>query len=371
VGDHPFHIPKTDTVHDAVLDKTRGRAHGGSSTKVDTSSETRRRMHEAAAAIEAKHRAMGGAPGAPVGEVMPGQGLGFYQLYTEGGIYWLPGRGASELYGAVHQRYVAMGGADSSFLGYPIKDQGTNPDGVGEVATFENGAIYWSPSHGAHEVHGAIRTHWESIGGAGGWLGYPVSDEYDGGQGRRSDFENGRISWTADQGAHPEPQWLHYTYSPIVFGTGLAIGGNATLTLYSDGSTHFQGHLHDSGLASYDTFIAAAVYDTGHNAIIFTHEGQANGGLSHGSPDDNWHEWKPSADVVALWSNLKQGSSSRTVNRVDGYLVFAKIVEFLGDVWNAFYGSSEASQDPSTGNPYYDYDATGEESVPPLALKLN
>ena len=373
MGDQQFHIPQANSVHDVVLDETHGRSFDRPAAALDNSGdEFRRRLHEASEAIDAKHRTMGGAPGAAVGTVTPGHGLGFYQLYDEGAIYWRQDLGATELYGVVYQRYASMGGADSSFLGYPTADQTTDTDGVGQVGVFEHGSIYWSPGTSAFEVHGAISDSWKGLGGPQGWLGYPVSDEYDDGEGgRRSDFENGRISWTPILGARPEPQWLRFTYSSIVFGTGLAIGGNALLTLYSNGATHFQGQLHDGGLASYDTFVAAAVYDTTHNAIVFTHVGQANGSLSDGSPYDNWDDWKPSAELVTLWPNLREGSSSRTVNRVDGYLVFAKVVEFLGDVWDAFDGSSEPNQDQSSADPYYDPDDVGGDALPPAALRLN
>ena len=373
MGDHQFHIPEANRVHDVVLGEKHGRSFDRPAAALDNAGdEFRRRLYEASEAIDAKHRAMGGAPGAAVGTVTPGQGLGFYQLYAEGAIYWRQDLGATELYGVVYQRYASIGGADSSFLGYPIADQTTDSDGVGQVGVFEHGSVYWSPRSGAFEVHGAIFDSWNSLGGTHGWLGYPVSDEYDDGQGgRRSDFENGRISWTPDLGARPEPQWLRFTYPSIVFGTGLAIGGNAVLMLYSNGAANFQGHLHDGGLASYDTFVAAAVYDTSHNAIIFTHTGQANGSLSNGSPDDYWDDWKISADLVTLWPNLREGSSSRTVNRVDGYLVFAKIVEFLGDAWKAFEGSSGPDQDPPSADPYHDSGDVGEDGLPPAALRLN
>jgi hypothetical protein len=371
MGGHQFHIPEANTVHDVELDEKHGRLTvDHPAAMLDNSpDEIRRRLHEASEAIDAKHRTLGGAPGTAVGAVTPGQGLGFYQLYSEGAIYWRHDLGATELYGAVYQRYASMGGADSSSLGYPIKDQTTDPDGAGQVGVFEYGSIYWNARTGAFEVHGNILDSWKSLGDTQGWLGYPVSDEYDDGQGgRRSDFENGRISWTPDDGARSEPQWLRFTYSPIVFGTGITIGGKALLTLYSNGATHFEGQLHDNGLASYDTLVAAAVYDTDHNAIVFTHTGQANGSLSDGSPDDNWDDWKQSADLVTLWSNLKAGSSSRTVNHVDGYMVFANVIGLFGDLYNAVFDGSSGS---STDDPYQGTYVTGEEALPPSALRLN
>ncbi len=45
------------------------------------------------------------------------------------------------------------------WLGAPV-DTGAGseememPDGRGRARDFENGSIYWTPEHGAHEVHG-------------------------------------------------------------------------------------------------------------------------------------------------------------------------------------------------------------------------
>ena len=60
-----------------------------------------------------------------------------------------------------------------------------------------SGSIYWTPQLGAHEVHGRIRDAWAAAGWEAGPLGYPISDEYADGDGRRSDFEHGYIHWSA------------------------------------------------------------------------------------------------------------------------------------------------------------------------------
>jgi uncharacterized protein with LGFP repeats len=82
-----------------------------------------------------------------------------------------------EVHGAILAKYQDLGG-ESSFLGYPTTDESGTPDGVGRFNHFQAGSIYWTPSTGAHEVHGLIRDYWS----AHGWernaaLGYPISDE--------------------------------------------------------------------------------------------------------------------------------------------------------------------------------------------------
>jgi LGFP repeat/Peptidase_C39 like family len=98
--------------------------------------------------------------------------------------------------GEIASKYDALGGCTSP-LGPPITEERGTPDGVGRYSVFEKGSIYWTPSLGAHEVHGRIRDAWAQIGWEAGRLGYPISDEYAEGDGRRSDFEHGYIHWSA------------------------------------------------------------------------------------------------------------------------------------------------------------------------------
>jgi len=86
-------------------------------------------------------------------------------------------------------------------LGYPVTDETGTPDGVGRFNGFQGGAVYWTPRTGAHEVHGAILSTWASLGWERSALGYPVSDEFVVAGGRQSNFERGSISWTAATGA--------------------------------------------------------------------------------------------------------------------------------------------------------------------------
>lgn len=74
------------------------------------------------------------------------------------------------------------------------------PDGVGRFNHFRGGSIYWTSGTGAREVRGAIRDRWSSMGWERSSLGYPVSDEYDVPGGRQNDFQRGRIRWDARTG---------------------------------------------------------------------------------------------------------------------------------------------------------------------------
>lgn len=104
--------------------------------------------------------------------------------------------GEGTVVGRINEKYVALGGCEG-FLGVPLTDEKATPDGIGRYSVFTNGSIYWTPSLGAHEVHGAIRAAWGEAGWEAGALGYPISDEYVVPEGRRSDFAHGNIVWSS------------------------------------------------------------------------------------------------------------------------------------------------------------------------------
>src|SRR5204862_15013 len=91
---------------------------------------------------------------------------------------------------------------EGGICGYPTTDESPTAGNVGRYNHFDkSSSIYWSPATGAHQVGGAIRDKWASLGWESSCLGYPTSDEYDFNGGRRNDFQNGNITWTAAAGA--------------------------------------------------------------------------------------------------------------------------------------------------------------------------
>jgi uncharacterized protein with LGFP repeats len=159
--------------------------------------------------IVLKYASLGGLSGflgAPVtSEQWCPDGIGEYEHFQNGSIYWSPSTGAHEVHGAIRDEWASLGW-EKSVLGYPITDESGCPDGVGRYNHFQNdGSIYWSPSTGAHEVHGPIRDKWASLDWEKSFLGYPVTDEWwcPDGVGRYNHFQNnGSIYWTPTTGAH-------------------------------------------------------------------------------------------------------------------------------------------------------------------------
>lgn len=150
--------------------------------------------------IEAKYWALGGCSSvlgvATSNELATSDGVGRYNTFERGVIVWTPSLGAWEIHGLVHDRWVALG-REASVVGYPVGDEQKTPDGIGRYSVFQRGSIYWSPSTGAHEVHGRIRDKYKDLGWEAGSLGYPTSGEYAVAGGRRNDFQRGTLTWTS------------------------------------------------------------------------------------------------------------------------------------------------------------------------------
>src|SRR5437870_4096016 len=128
-------------------------------------------------AINDKYAQLGGAAGflgpAVAAEIPAARG-GSKQEFQNGSIYWHPSVGAFEVHGLIRERWRTMA-AEMSQLGYPATDERQTPDGIGRYNHFENGSIYWTPATGAHEVYGAIRARWAALRWERGLLGYPTS----------------------------------------------------------------------------------------------------------------------------------------------------------------------------------------------------
>jgi hypothetical protein len=159
--------------------------------------------------IDDKYAALGGSRSflrAPVtDERVAPDGVGHYRHYQGGSIYWSPKTGAHEVHGLIRDKWAGLGW-ELSFLGYPITDEQRTPDGDGRYSHFENGAIYWSPATGAHEVHGLIREKWANLGWERGYLGYPITDETTASDGvhRFNTFQYGALYWSPATGAYVE-----------------------------------------------------------------------------------------------------------------------------------------------------------------------
>ncbi|MDQ1663722.1 MAG: hypothetical protein QOJ68_3702, partial [Blastococcus sp.] len=144
-----------------------------------------------------------GALGYPTTSTRPtGDGVGRYQHFQNGSIFWSPTTGAQALLGPVKDLWASSGYERGRF-GYPTTSVTTAADGVGQYAHFQKGSIFSTPTHGVRAVLGPIRDAWASSGYASGPLGYPTSDSAAtaDASGQSAQFEHGSIYWSAATGA--------------------------------------------------------------------------------------------------------------------------------------------------------------------------
>jgi hypothetical protein len=160
--------------------------------------------------ISDKYASLGGANGflgpATSPETVAPDGVGKFRHYTGGSIYWTTQTGAHEVHGAIRSKWSGLGW-ELGVLGYPITDEWTTPDGVGRYNHFQKGSVYWTPQTGAHEVHGPIRNRWAALGWERGFLGYPTTDQQSSQNGlvvHTSTFQGGKITHIPGMGTPKE-----------------------------------------------------------------------------------------------------------------------------------------------------------------------
>lgn len=158
-------------------------------------------------AIDDKYNVLGGAQGflgQPITPELPTpNGLGLYRHYEGGSIYWNSTEPkAYEVHGSIREKWAALGW-ETSVLGFPKTDEQNAGGTRGRENRFERGVIAWTPTTGAHEIHGAILQLWNKLKGYND-LGFPLTDELTtpDTRGRYNHFENGSIYWTPQTGAH-------------------------------------------------------------------------------------------------------------------------------------------------------------------------
>jgi hypothetical protein len=150
--------------------------------------------------IRARWLALGGegsAFGYPTSdETAAKDGTGRFNTFENASVFWHPSTGAFEIHGLIRERWQEMGG-EVSKLGYPTINETATPDGIGRYNHFQNGSIYWTPSTGAHEVYGLVRKRWAELRWEHGLLGYPSAAPYEETRNRITflvaEFQNGKI----------------------------------------------------------------------------------------------------------------------------------------------------------------------------------
>ncbi|MCV7300156.1 hypothetical protein H7J93_11010 [Mycobacterium barrassiae] len=154
-----------------------------------------------AAAINAARRAAGGALGplgAAEGEPVPVGKDGQRQNFAGGAIFYTPATGANVMTKQVLAKYESVGGPEGD-LGWPVTNE---VDGgfttESRMVTFgaeDNPVIFWTPEYGAVIVRGAMAAAWDKLDGAKGALGAPMADQTESGNVITQRFSGGVINW--------------------------------------------------------------------------------------------------------------------------------------------------------------------------------
>jgi uncharacterized protein with LGFP repeats len=154
-----------------------------------------------------KWNALGGATGFLGNPLADEQwvfdGAGRFGTFEGGSVYYTPVVGAFEVHGPIQSAWTAVGAATGT-LGYPTSDVTALGDKVGSSSTFQGGRIYHSPATGAKVLYGPIADKYVGLGETTSYLGYPTSTitMAPGAFGAEvATFENGYIYYTPSAGA--------------------------------------------------------------------------------------------------------------------------------------------------------------------------
>jgi uncharacterized protein with LGFP repeats len=198
-------------------------------------------------AIDAARRAAGGPLG-PLGAADGGQYAigtdGTGQNYAGGKIFYSPATGANVLTGQVLAKYESVGGPQGD-LGFPTSnenDGGLAP--MSKVASFaaaDKPVIFWTPDFGAVIVRGAMNAAWTKLGAATGQLGAPTADQTENGDVVTQKFNGGAISWNKKTNAFTtEPPSLQSQLSGLDVPGREAPQGTPAAATQSDGGSWFR-----------------------------------------------------------------------------------------------------------------------------------
>jgi uncharacterized protein with LGFP repeats len=163
-------------------------------------------------------------------------GDGLAQNFDGGKIFFSPATGANAIESDVLAKYESLGGPGGS-LGFPIAneaDGGLKPASrVSPFAAADKPVIFWTSNHGAVVVRGAIKAAWDKLGGATGKLGAPVGEQTANKDVLTQKFTGGQIAWNqAKNTFSTQPANLASSLS------GLQVPGQKTPAGSSTGGGH-------------------------------------------------------------------------------------------------------------------------------------
>ncbi len=162
--------------------------------------------------IRVKWAALGweaGPMGYPTTDELPTpDGTGRFNHFSKNAsIYYTVQTDAKAIWGRIRVRWAALGW-EAGPLGYPATDETVTPDGAGRFNHFTKaGSVYWSMATDSHAIYGAIRQRWAALGWERSYLRYPATDEFTVPIGRQNSFQTGYITWNRSTGQVIDRRW--------------------------------------------------------------------------------------------------------------------------------------------------------------------
>lgn len=184
--------------------------------------------------------------------------------------YSATGGGTKKVCGLIRDNFAAHGAVAG--YGTPSTDETSTPDGSGRYNHFSLGgdvrSIYYSAPTGAHNIQGSIRSVWANSGWEAGPMGYPASDELStpSGNGKYNHFAKAgsstvySIYYTPTTGAHEVHGLIRNAWADLGWETKTGYPTQDTVALSGSGG---------SGEVSYFTAVGADGKDWGSTGIYF------------------------------------------------------------------------------------------------------
>jgi LGFP repeat len=292
-------------------------------------------------AIEQKWIERGGVAGllgAPLSNESPTfDGLGRAQTFKGGVVSWHPTIGAHEVHGAILARWLELG---RERFGRPITDESPCPDNVGRFNHFRAlefpgnpvSSIYWSPATGAHDVFGAIREKWASIGFERSVLGFPVLSPQDHPGGAIQHFQGGVITWTPEGGPVEQApgDTIRFDSGQVNVPGSLPLNGNVGVVVQRNGAFTFDTHVHNSEKlpGSIDYAMVVILVTSAGNVFEFVHKGTVDGLFSDRQDDQSTSDQNP-ALAAAFDDILTTGRLQPTLTGKDNLV--GAITDLIGE----------------------------------------
>ena len=139
-----------------------------------------------------------GALGAKQGDQYPAGNDGLAQNFAGGKIFFSPATGANAIETDILTKYESLGGPGGD-LGFPISNEADGGlKSASKISAFsanDKPVIFWTPDHGAFVVRGAIKAAWDKLLGATGKLGAPLGDQTVNKDVVTQKFTGGEIAW--------------------------------------------------------------------------------------------------------------------------------------------------------------------------------